>query len=192
MSEPSSPIPVAGDRATLARRYVGALYNLAEQEGHIDAVATDMRSLKRLWNESAEWRFIAIDPRLDETQVRTATAQVAKLSGLSKLAANFLSLVAQNRRLSLLPALIEGFLEEVAVRRGEQRADVRSAQPLSPAQHEALLASLNEVAGGKVRLTVIEDASIIGGLTVKIGSQFIDASVKTKLDHLERSLKGAA
>jgi len=192
VSEPSSPIPVAGDRATLARRYVGALYNLAEQEGHIDAVATDMRSLKRLWNESAEWRFIAIDPRLDETQVRTATAQVAKLSGLSKLAANFLSLVAQNRRLSLLPALIEGFLEEVAVRRGEQRADVRSAQPLSPAQHEALLASLNEVAGGKVRLTVIEDASIIGGLTVKIGSQFIDASVKTKLDHLERSLKGAA
>ena len=111
---------------------------------------------------------------------------------MSKLTSNFLSVVAQNRRLSLLPALIDGFLEEVAIRRGEYKVNVRTAQALSPLQRDNLIASLSKTMGGKIHMNVIEDPSILGGLTVKLGSQFIDASVKTKLEHLERSLRGAA
>ncbi|MGB9153786.1 MAG: ATP synthase F1 subunit delta [Alphaproteobacteria bacterium] len=196
MSENSTTTPVAGDHAApppaLVRRYVGSLYTLAEQEGSIDAVAADMRGLRRLWNESAEWRFIASDPRIHNESANKAVEQVAKISAVGKLTAQFLSVVALNRRLNLMPALVEGFLEEVATRRGEYHADVRTANALSAAQHEALTASLTAVMGGKVHINMIEDASILGGLTVKLGSQFIDASVKTKLDHLERSLKGAA
>ena len=88
--------------------------------------------------------------------------------------------------------MVTFFLEEVAARRGEYQADVRTARPLSPAQRDALIAALGAVTGGKINLTVVEDPSILGGLTVKLGSQFIDASVKTKLEHLERSLRGAA
>lgn len=192
MTEQSNLIPVAGDQAVLVRRYMGALYALAEQESAIDMVATDMRGLRRLWSESAEWRLVATDPRMETVEVAKATQQVSTLSGFNKLTSNFLSVLAQNRRLDLLPALVEGFLEEMAKRRGEFRADVRTARPLSDAQKSALLTSLAEVAGGKIHLTVVDDPTILGGLTIKLGSQFIDASVKTKLDHLERSLKGAA
>ena len=192
MSEHSSPTPVAGDHAALVRRYVGSLYALAEQENAVDAVATDIRSLRRLWDESAEWRFIASDPRIKNEALRAAVEQLVKIAGLGKLATNFLSVVAANGRLNLMPALVEGFLTEVATRRGEHRADVRTARALSPAQYEALSAALSSVMGGKVHMNVTEDAAIIGGLTVKIGSQFIDASVKSRLDHLERTLKAGA
>ena len=189
---PAPALPVAGDHMVLARRYVGALLALAEQDKAVDAVAADMQALRDLWQTSPEWRFIATDPRWGVELAVKAAEQVAKISQIGKLAANFLCVVAQNRRLHLLPVLIEEFFEESARRRGEYRADIRTAQILSDAQKSTLAASLAAITGGKVRLSVTEDSSIIGGLTVKLGSQFIDASVKTKLDHLERSLKGAA
>ena len=192
MSEHSAPIPVAGNHAALARRYVGSLYALAEQENTVDAVASDMRGLRRLWNESAEWRLVACDPRMHANEVRDCLAQIVKIAGLGKLTANFLSVAAEHHRLSLLPALADGFLEKVATRRGEFRADVRVARPLSTAQVASLTASLTAMTGGKTHLTVVEDPSLLGGLTVKLGTKFIDASVKTKLDRLERTLKGAA
>ena len=176
----------------LARRYVGALVALAEQDKAIDALAADMQTLRHLWQASPEWRFVATDPRWGVELAVKAAEQVAQISKIGKLAANFLCVVAQNRRLHLLPVLIEAFFEEVAHRRGEYRATIRAAQVLSDAQKSALATSLAAITGGKVHLSVVEDASIIGGLTVKLGSQFIDASVKTKLDHLERTLKGAA
>ena len=191
VSEHSAPAPVAGNHVALSQRYVGALYTLAEQDGVLDVVAEEMRALRCLWNESAEWRFVACDPRLNAVSVREAVAQIIKISGLSKLTANFLSVVAQHHRLSLLSSLADLFLEEVATRRGEHFAQVRVARPLSAAQNSALLASLTAIAGGKTHLTVVEDASLLGGMTVKLGAKFIDASVKTKLNRLERTLKGA-
>ncbi len=189
---PPVSIPLAGEQAILARRYVGALYDLAEQAKSVDAVVLDIRGLRRLWDESAEWRFVGTDPRLDNSQLQKAAAEVVKQTGISTLTGNFLSVVAQNRRLFLLPAIVEGFLALVATRRGESQADVRTAHTLTSAQKDALASSLQQVTGGKVNLTIVEDATLIGGLTVKMGSQFIDASVKTKLDQLERTLKGAA
>jgi F-type H+-transporting ATPase subunit delta len=192
VSDQSTQPPVAGEEAMLARRYVGSLYALAEQAGQTDEVVNDLRALRRLWDECSEWRFIASDPRLSNDNIRTAVSEICKVYKFGKLTANFLSVIVQNRRLSLLPSFIKGFLTEVATRRGEYRVDVRTAHSLSTAQHDALLSSLNTVMGGKVHMNVIEDTSLLGGFTVKLGSQFIDASVKTKLDRLKRTLKGAA
>jgi F-type H+-transporting ATPase subunit delta len=184
--------PVAGEQAILASRYVDALYSLAEEQDMVDVVMTDLRGLRRLWDESPEWRFVACDPRLDMSAVTEAVANVIRVCDFEELTGHFLSVVAQNRRLSLLPVLIDAFLDEAARRRGEFRAEVRSARVLSPSQRDALAAALNTLTGGKTHLTVTEDASLIGGLTVRFGSRFIDASVKTRLDLLERSLRADA
>jgi F-type H+-transporting ATPase subunit delta len=184
--------PVAGDQAILSRRYAESLYALADKEGAVDAVLADMRGLRRLWNECAEWRLIAADPRLSRDEIDAVVAAVLKNCAPGKLTANFVSVVGQNRRLACLPAMIDFFFAEAAAKRGEYHADVRTAHALSAAQRDALTASLSAATGGKVNLSIIEDASILGGLTVKVGSKFIDASVKTRLDLLERTLKGAA
>jgi len=88
--------------------------------------------------------------------------------------------------------MVEKFFEELDIRRGEFVAHVRVARKMPDAQLDALSASLSAAISGKVRLSVMEDPSIIGGMTVRLGSQFIDASVKTRLDRLECTLRGAA
>ena len=192
VSELQSTKPLAGEPAILARRYVGALYALAQQDGLIDAVAGDLRALGRIWGDSAEFRFLASHPRLSRAQMVEAGQKVTAACNLNKLTANFVSVVAQNRRLDILPVLIDFYLDKVAEHRGEHKAEVRVAQALSQAQHDALTAALTSIAGGKVHVAVTQDAALLGGLTVKIGSQLVDASVKTKLDQLERRLKGVA
>ncbi|MFA5041316.1 MAG: ATP synthase F1 subunit delta [Bdellovibrionales bacterium] len=192
MSEKTTALsPVSGDNAILASRYIDALFDLAEQDGKVDEVIADMKGLRNLWSESPEWRFIASDPRLNHEAVCSVAKQVAEIAGVSKITTNFLMVIAQNRRLNLLPMLIENFMEEVSTRRGEFRADVRTARPLTDAQRQKLANLLAAATGGQIRMEVIEDPSIIGGLTVKIGSQFVDASVKTKLDRLERTLRSS-
>ncbi len=180
---------IAGDAAVLARRYAGALYALAEEQKQLDAVAADLRALRNLHQESAEFRLIASHPRLTRTQLVQAVEQVSASAKFNKLTSNFLALIAQNRRLSALRPMIETFLSELASRRGEHTAEVRSAKPLTTAQQEQLAVKLREMTGGKVHLSLHEDASLLGGLIVKMGSHQIDASVKSKLASLERQLK---
>jgi len=86
--------------------------------------------------------------------------------------------------------VIDAFLCDLAARRGEFTADVRSAQTLTSAQERNSLPSkLRELAGGKVHLSMREDKSLIGGMIVKIGSRLIDASVGRGWNVFERQLK---
>ena len=188
-SETTTKTVTAGDSAVLARRYADALYELAEEQKALDAVAADLRGMKQLLAESKEFQTIAAHPRLTRAQLVKAVQQIAASAKFGGLTANFLALVARNRRLNELNAIIESFLAEFAARRGEFTADVRSAKPLTPAQMEQIAASLREMAGGKVHIAMKEDASLLGGLVVKMGSRVIDASVKSRLARLERQLK---
>ncbi|MDD3371375.1 MAG: ATP synthase F1 subunit delta [Alphaproteobacteria bacterium] len=190
MSENSShSAPIAGKSALIGSRYVGALFAQSQEEGLVDAVVADMLNLRVLWTQCAEWRAIANNPRFTLEFARAAVEQVSKIALLNKLTSNFLLIVAQNHRLGILPSLIDMFMDEVSRHRGEHRADVRSARPLTEAQQQKLASALEGALGGRVRLVTIEDPSIIGGLTVKVGSKVVDASVKTKLDRLEHILK---
>jgi len=179
---------ISGDAAVLARRYGGALYELADEQKQMDEVAAELRGLRSLVRDSAEFRYISTQPRLTRPQLITAVQAVAASAGLSKLTTNFLSMVAKNRRLNILSGVIDAFLGELAERRGEFTADVHTARALTSAQEEQLASKLREIAGGKVHLTVKEDKGLIGGITVKLGSRLIDASIKTKLQRLERQL----
>jgi F-type H+-transporting ATPase subunit delta len=173
----------------IARRYAGALYELAHEQKQLDAVAADLHALKGLYSESADFRNFATNPNFTRAELVKAARQIAEKSGFSSLTANFLALAAQNRRLPQLIGICDAFLAELAARRGEFTAEVRTAQTLTPQQQEQLAAQLHNLAGGKVHMIVAEDKSLLGGLVVKIGSRLIDVSIKSKLARLERQLK---
>ena len=181
--------PVAGDMAVVARRYAGTLFELAEEQNALDSVAGDMRGLKDLTHESSEFRTLAGNPNFTRAELVKAVQEIAKAAKFNTLTGNFLALAAQNRRLSQLGAMCDAFLAELAAKRGECAADVRTARALTPSQEQQLAAQLQTLAGGKVHMRVREDKSLIGGLMVKIGSKLIDASIKSKLARLERQLK---
>ena len=105
---------------------------------------------------------------------------------------NFAAVVARNRRLFVLDAMCVGYRQLLANARGEMTAEIMTAQPLTDAQRQSLEQELRTAMGSKVTLDTRVDPSLLGGMIVKVGSRMVDSSLRTKLQRLEISLKGAA
>jgi F-type H+-transporting ATPase subunit delta len=174
----------------LASRYATALYDLADERAALDAVADDLRTLKTLVAESADLRRMILSPVIGRAAQGKAIAALAERAALQALTRNFLGLLARNRRLFALPAVIERYLATLAARRGEVTAEVAAAEDLSPEQRERLGEQLRRAVGQKVAVDLRVDPSLLGGLVVKIGSRMVDASLKGKLRRLEMVMKG--
>lgn len=177
---------------SLAVRYAAALFDLADERRALDEVASDLRELRAMLRASDDLRLLVRSPVLSREQQGNAVEAVAERAGISPLVRNFLAVVAQNRRLFAIPAMIEAFLAQLAARRGAVTAQVTTAQPLSEAQRQALNDQLRRSVGGTVSLDVHIDPGLIGGIVVQLGSRMVDASIRSKLQRLQFAMKSIA
>ena len=173
----------------VAERYAGSLFELAADANEIGQVETDLASFEALLNSSEDLVRLIRSPVFSAEEQSKAIGAVLEKAGITGLAGNFLRVVANNRRLFAVPAMIKAFRKIAAEARGEIAAEVSSAHALSAAQEAELKATLKSVAGKDVTITVTIDPSLLGGLVVKIGSRQIDTSLKTKLASLKLALK---
>ena len=176
--------------ARVAERYAIALFEIADEEKVLDTVAADLRGFASLVNGSVGLREMINSPVLGREEQGRLVAALAEAAALQLLTRNFLGLLARNRRLFALPAMIEHFLATLAARRGEVTADVVTAQALTQEQHDRLSEQLRRSVGQKVAIDVRVDPGLLGGLVVKLGSRMVDASLKSKLHRLEMAMKG--
>lgn len=179
----------AGIKASLAGRYASALFDLAAENGKVTAVEKDLETLGAALRDSADLAALTTNPELARSVQGAAMAAVAKTLKLSPLATNFLGVLAANRRLAKLPAIISAFKAIAAAQRGEVTATVTSAHPLSDDQLAALKTKLTAREGRTVMLSATVDPDLLGGLVVTIGSQRIDASIRTRLNSLAQAMK---
>lgn len=174
----------------LGARYATALYELADEQKKLDEVAGDLRALRGLIDESPDLKRLIRSPVLSRADLGKAIAALAARAEFQPLVRNILGLLAKNRRLFVLPQVIDAYLTELASRRGEVTAQVVSAQALSDAQRQALDERLRRAVGGKVAIELRVDPSLLGGLIVKLGSRMVDASLSSKLQRLQLAMKG--
>lgn len=179
-----------GIQASLSGRYAVALFELARDGGSLDTVAQSLAALKRALAESAEFKALTSSPLIGREAAGRAVAAVAAQIGIDPLTTKFLGVLAENRRLSQLPAVIRAYETLLSNHRGEVRAEVVSAHPLDAGQVDALQKTLRTRVGREVALEAKVDPAILGGLVVKIGSQMIDSSIRTKLNTLAHAMKG--
>ena len=165
-----------GIQASLAGRYATALFGLARDERKLEA--------------GADLRELTTSPLIGREDALKTVKAVAASMGLDPITSNFLGVMAQNRRLTQLPAVIRFFNLLAADHRGETTAEVVSARPLDDDQVEAIRARLKSRVGRDVAVDLTVDPAILGGLIVKIGSQQIDGSIRTKLNTLASAMKG--
>jgi len=174
----------------LAERYAAALFELADERHALDAAANDLRELRAMLNTSSDLLRLVRSPVLSRAEQGKAMAALADNAKLSKLTADFLAVVAHNRRLFAVPAMIEAYLAKLAARRGEVTAEIVASQKLTPKQEEALGEQLRRAVGSRVTMDVRIDPSLLGGMVVKIGSRMVDGSLKGRLQRLQLSMKG--
>ena len=177
-------------QASLSGRYASALFDLARESKAIEVVETSLTKLESALAQSDDLRRLVANPMVSRGAATAAIKGVGQSLRLDSLTAKFLGVLAQNRRLRQTGAVIAAFRSLAASHRGEASATVTTAHPLSDPQVKALKAKLKNRLGRDVAVTLKTDPAILGGLIVKIGSQMIDGSIRTKLNSLAQAMKG--
>ena len=173
----------------IARPYASALFDLAQSEKSLASVERGLIQISQLASESPDFSRFLRSPVIGAETKAIAIDAVLGKARVDKTVSNFVKVVARNGRLFALTEIIKGFRELAATARGEVAADVTSASPLSKAQVAALATTLKQKIGKTVTLIEHVDPSLIGGLVVKVGSQMIDSSLKTKLTAMKIAMK---
>ena len=179
-----------GIQASLAGRYATALFGLARDEQQIDAVTRSLDSIEAAFAESNEFRTLVTSPLVGRADAAKAISALTPTLGVDPITAKFLTVLAGNGRLSELKAVIRVARQLAADHRGETTAEVTSAHPLDDAQVAQLKANLKTRVGRDVAIDAKVDPAILGGIVVRLGSQMIDASIRTKLNTLAHAMKG--
>jgi F-type H+-transporting ATPase subunit delta len=179
-----------GIQASLAGRYATALFELARDEKQLEAVGASLTAVRAGLRDSADLQALTTSPLIGREDAVRGIAAAAGAMQLDPITANFLGVLAQNRRLGQLESVIRYFNLLAAHHRGETTAEVTSAHPLDDDQVAALKANLKSRLGRDVAVDLTVDPTILGGLVVKVGSQMIDGSIRTKLNTLAHAMKG--
>jgi F-type H+-transporting ATPase subunit delta len=172
-------------------RYAQALFDLAMDNNALKAIEADLETLSRAIADSKDLKRLIESPAFSAEDKGKGLVAVAVKAKANMLTAKFLGLLAANGRARDLPAVIAGFRNLAAAHRGAVTAEVVSALPLTPAQSKGIAAALRQSLGKEPEITTRVDASLLGGLKVRVGSRLFDASLKSKLDSLKFALKRA-
>jgi F-type H+-transporting ATPase subunit delta len=175
-----------GIQASLSGRYATALFELARDTRSIDAVEASLGRVREALAQSDEFAALVASPVISRAAAAKAVEAAAEMIDVDATTGKFLGVLADNRRLPQLPAIIRAFRDLAARHRGETTAEVTSAHPLSDDQVDALKQQLRTRIGTDVSV----DLALLGGLVVKIGSQMIDSSIRTRLNTLAHAMKG--
>jgi F-type H+-transporting ATPase subunit delta len=179
-----------GIRASLAGRYASALFDLARDQRQIESVSSSLDALGQALLDSKEFAELVSSPLVSRDEAGKAFASLAPQLGLDPITTNFVGVLARNGRKNELRNVIRAFRRLAAEHRGETTAEVVTARPLNDDQLAALKAQLRTRAGRDVAIEATVDPEILGGIVVKLGSQRVDASIRTKLNRLALAMKG--
>ncbi len=179
-----------GIQASLSGRYALALFELANEQKKLEAVGRDLAAVSQALAESDDFKALTTSPLVGRDEAMNAVEAAAKAMKLDTITGNFLGVLAKNRRLGQLPAVIRAYNILSARQRGELTAEVTSAHSLDDGQVDAIKQNLRTRMGRDIAVDLNVDPAILGGLVVKIGSQMIDGSIRTKLNNLAHAMKG--
>ena len=183
MSEPASI------STGIAVRYARAVYELAKESSTVAELQTDISTLTAAIAESTDFNALIHSPVYARSEQAAAVIAIAKAAKIGPLVTNTLALMADKRRLFVLPQLLQSLRDIIAEENGEVTADVTSAKALTKAQSVRLAKTLKTRMGKDVTINASVDESLIGGLIVKVGSKMIDTSIRSKLSSLQNAMK---
>lgn len=180
----------AGIEASLGGRYASALFELARENRAIGEVEASLRTVQDAIGQVPELKRLIGSPLVSRVQAERAVAAVSGALQIDSLTARFLGVLAANRRLRDMAAVIRAYHQLAARHRGETTAEVTSAHPLADDQVTELKHQLRQRLGREVDVRLSVDPDLLGGLVVRLGSTTIDSSIRTRLNALASAMRG--
>ena len=173
---------------TSAGRYSLALFELATEENMLTQIEEQSSSVINLIAASEDFNSLIKDPTNNKKDQLNALDKISEKYKLNKLLTKFLSLLIFKRRFFYVDKILKSFVETCSIKRGELKAELTSAKDLTENEVNRIKEELTKNFSSKIKLNYKYDASLIGGLIVKVGSTMVDTSIKNKLQKIEKRM----
>lgn len=173
---------------SLARRYARAIVEIGTENGNLDKLGADLRSLAKAMHDSAELVTALTNPAIRRADRRRVIDGLLKAVGAEPNTRNLVYLLLDGERMASLAAISREVDAMIEARAGNIVAEVTSARPLDAAQLTQITAALEKLSGKKVAVTRREDPSLLGGVVAKLGDTVYDGSLRTQLRTLRDEL----
>ena len=175
--------------SALTSRYARAFVDVVVDKGlEPDKTLAELQSIATTARDSIDLRRVWESPAIPAEQKRTLLDALVARAGVSRPLRNFLAVLIDHRRITLLDQVVKDFQRELNRRLGYAEADVSSARDLSEAEKHSLELQVEKLTGKKVRARYTRDESLLGGAVVKLGSTIYDGSVKGQLERIREVL----
>jgi F-type H+-transporting ATPase subunit delta len=153
-----------------------------------DASIAELRAIASLLAQSSELRRVWENPAIPAEQKRRVLEVIIDRDGISKQVRNLVAVLIDHRRVNFLEPIIAQLEKELDARLGFAEAEITSARLLGDAEKSEFEAQVAKLTGKKVRARYGQDASLLGGAVVRLGSTIYDGSVKGQLERLKEAI----
>jgi F-type H+-transporting ATPase subunit delta len=148
----------------------------------------ELHGIEALLKESDPLRRVLENPSIPGDRKRAVLDAITQRLGTTRQVRNFVAVLTDNRRLPLFSEILKQVIQELDDRQGFAEAQVSSARQLSDPEKQMLEVEIAKMTGKKVRARYAQDASLLGGAVVQVGSTIYDGSVKGQLDRIREQL----
>ena len=170
---------------TSANRYSLALFELASESNSLNQIEKNSSAMLNLISKNKDFNDLIKDPTLSRETLIEIINKISENFKLETLFKNFLSFLITKRRFFYLEQILSSFNETCSEKRGELKAEIKSAKQLTQEEIDMITDELSNNFKSKIKLNYKLDQSLIGGLVVQVGSTMIDTSIKNKLQQIE-------
>ena len=177
-----------GFSITSTERYSLALYELASENNVISQVEDQSSSILNLISSSKDFSNLIKDPTNNQEDLQKVLNIISENNKFERLLKTFLSFLVIKRRFFYVEQILKSFIETCSKKRGELKAELKSAKELSSDEISKITNELTQNFSSKIKLNYKHDKSLIGGLIVQVGSTMVDTSIKNKLQQIENRM----
>ncbi len=177
-----------GFSITSAERYSLALFELSEENNLLSQIEDQSSSILDLIDQSKDFSYLIKDPTTSQEDLLKVINTIFENNKFESLFINFLSFLIQKRRFFFIERILKSFIEICSRKRGELKAELKSAKQLSNEEIAKITEELTKNFSSKIKLNYKHDESLIGGLVVQVGSTMVDTSIKNKLQQIENRM----
>jgi len=128
------------------------------------------------------------DPTGNQENLILVIKKISENYKIDNLLKNFMIFLVKKRRFFYLEKILKTFIEICSEKRGEIKAEIKSAKELSNDEINKITDDLTKNFSSKMKLNYKYDKSLIGGLVIKVGSTMVDTSIKNKLQQIENRM----
>jgi F-type H+-transporting ATPase subunit delta len=174
--------------SNVARRYARAFFAVAGDENRYEEYYRELNLFAKVMKDNQNLKELLSNPVYDKQDKKKVVDRVLLKLNLSLSTANFIRLLVDKRRIAGMADIEENYRKLMDNALGISQVQVKTALPLTSALAANLQRGLESLTGKKVEMQIDEDASLLGGVVVRVGDKLYDGSIKVQLNNMMKLL----